>query len=43
MSDALARNPVPIIILCHRVVRTDNAIALGSGGKRTSSDRQNVL
>ncbi|TMA94790.1 MAG: methylated-DNA--[protein]-cysteine S-methyltransferase [Deltaproteobacteria bacterium] len=27
VSNALGRNPVPIIILCHRVVRKNNAIA----------------
>ncbi len=36
-DNALARNPVPIIILCHRVVRTDYAIALTSGWKTDCS------
>jgi len=37
VGNALARNPVPIIIPCHRVVRSDGTIggfALGSGWKK---------
>ena len=37
VGNALARNPVPIIIPCHRVVRADGTIgpfALGSGTKK---------
>ena len=37
VGNALARNPVPIIIPCHRVVRGDGSIgrfALGSGWKK---------
>jgi O-6-methylguanine DNA methyltransferase len=37
VGNALARNPIPIIIPCHRVVRSDGAIggfALGASWKR---------
>jgi methylated-DNA-[protein]-cysteine S-methyltransferase len=37
VGNALARNPIPIIIPCHRVVRTDGSLggyALGLGWKR---------
>ena len=37
VGNALARNPVPVIIPCHRVVRSDGAIggfALGPGWKK---------
>jgi len=37
VGNALARNPIPIIIPCHRVVRSDGAIggfALGGSWKR---------
>ena len=37
VGNALARNPLPIIIPCHRVVRADGSIgrfALGSGWKK---------
>ena len=37
VGNALARNPVPIMIPCHRVVRSDGTIggfALGSGWKK---------
>ena len=37
VGNALARNPIPIIIPCHRVVRSDGAIggfALGTGWKK---------
>jgi methylated-DNA-[protein]-cysteine S-methyltransferase len=37
VGNALAKNPVPIIIPCHRVVRSDGTIggfALGTGWKR---------
>ena len=37
VGNALARNPIPIIVPCHRVVRTDGAIggfALGAGWKK---------
>ena len=37
VGNALARNPVPIVIPCHRVVRSDGSIggfALGAGWKR---------
>lgn len=37
VGNALARNPIPIIVPCHRVVRSDGAIggfALGPGWKK---------
>lgn len=37
VGNALARNPIPIIIPCHRVVRSDGTIggfALGAGWKK---------
>lgn len=37
VGNALARNPIPVIIPCHRVVRSDGAIggfALGPGWKK---------
>jgi methylated-DNA-[protein]-cysteine S-methyltransferase len=37
VGNALAKNPIPIIIPCHRVVRSDGTIggfALGTGWKR---------
>ncbi len=41
VGNALARNPVPVIIPCHRIVRTDGTIggfALGSGWKKRLLD-----
>ena len=41
VGNALARNPVPIIIPCHRIVRADGtlgAFALGSGWKKRLLD-----
>jgi len=41
VGNALARNPVPIVIPCHRVVRSDGTIggfALGSGWKKKLLD-----
>jgi methylated-DNA-[protein]-cysteine S-methyltransferase len=32
VGTALARNPVPILIPCHRVVRTDGVLGEYSGG-----------
>ncbi|TMF55813.1 MAG: MGMT family protein, partial [Chloroflexi bacterium] len=32
VGTALARNPVPILIPCHRVVRTDRVLGEYSGG-----------
>jgi len=44
-GSALARNPVPLLIPCHRVVRSDGRIgeyALGSRTKHTLLDREGV-
>jgi methylated-DNA-[protein]-cysteine S-methyltransferase len=41
VGNALARNPIPIIIPCHRVVRSDGALggfALGLNWKRKLLD-----
>ncbi len=45
VGTALARNPVPLLIPCHRVVRTDGAIgdyALGSANKRRVLESEGV-
>lgn len=45
VGSALARNPVPLLIPCHRVVRTDGLIgqyALGSPNKRRILEREGV-
>lgn len=45
VGTALARNPVPLLIPCHRVVRTDGTIgdyALGSPNKRRILEREGV-
>lgn len=44
-GSALARNPVPLLIPCHRVVRSDGRIgeyALGKRNKNTLLDREGV-
>jgi len=46
VGNALARNPVPIVIPCHRVVRNDGTIggfALGSGWKKKLLDLEKKL
>jgi O-6-methylguanine DNA methyltransferase len=45
VGTALARNPVPLLIPCHRVVRTDGSIgdyALGSPNKSRILEREGV-
>ena len=45
VGSALGRNPIPILIPCHRVVRSDGQIgnyAFGSEMKRTLLDREQV-
>lgn len=46
VGSALGRNPIPIIIPCHRIVRRDGAIgnfSLGSGWKKRLLDLEKSL
>jgi len=46
VGNALGRNPVPIIIPCHRVVRNDGSIggfALGPGWKKRLLDLEKIF
>lgn len=43
VGTALARNPVPLIVPCHRVVRSDGSLGnygMGGAAKRTLLDRE---